>query len=53
MTSQTSIVEKNMKTWQLQEAKAHFSEVVRQANQSGPQQITLHGALQVINPWKD
>lgn len=37
-----------MKTWQLQETKAHFSEVVRQANQSGPQQITLHGEPSVV-----
>lgn len=32
-----------MKTWQLQAAKAKFSEVVKQATESGPQQITLHG----------
>lgn len=32
-----------MQTWQLQYAKAHFSEVVRQATQEGPQEISLHG----------
>jgi len=32
-----------MKTWQLQAAKAKFSEVVKQAAESGPQEITLHG----------
>ena len=32
-----------MKTWQLQTAKAKFSEVVKQAGESGPQDITLHG----------
>lgn len=32
-----------MQTWQLQSAKAHFSEVVRQATQNGPQEISVHG----------
>lgn len=32
-----------MKTWQLQHAKNHLSEVVRIANNEGPQAITLHG----------
>ncbi|MEI8187304.1 MAG: type II toxin-antitoxin system Phd/YefM family antitoxin [Chlorobiaceae bacterium] len=32
-----------MKTWQLQEAKNHLSEVVRKAISDGPQNITLHG----------
>ena len=32
-----------MKTWQLQEAKARFSEVIKAAAQQGPQEITLHG----------
>jgi prevent-host-death family protein len=32
-----------MKTWQVQEAKAQFSEVLRQADQGAPQQITSHG----------
>lgn len=30
-------------TWQLQEAKNRFSEVVRKAVESGPQTITVHG----------
>jgi prevent-host-death family protein len=34
---------KKMKTWQLQHAKNHLSEVVRNANNEGPQAITLHG----------
>ena len=29
--------------WQLQEAKAHLSELVRSVQQNGPQQITVHG----------
>ncbi|NHQ61006.1 type II toxin-antitoxin system Phd/YefM family antitoxin [Chlorobium sp. BLA1] len=32
-----------MKTWQLQQAKNHLSEVVRNALHDGPQTITLHG----------
>lgn len=32
-----------MQTWQLQTAKARFSEVVRQATQEGPQEISVHG----------
>ena len=29
--------------WQLQEAKARLSELVKSAQQKGPQQITVHG----------
>ena len=32
-----------MKTWQLQEAKGKFSEVVKRALSEGPQGITLRG----------
>jgi prevent-host-death family protein len=32
-----------MSSWQLQEAKARLSEVVKKAAQEGPQHITLHG----------
>ena len=32
-----------MKAWQLQEAKARFSELVKRANAEGPQDITVHG----------
>lgn len=28
--------------WQMQEAKARLNEVVRQVEQAGPQDITLH-----------
>ncbi len=33
-----------MSSWQLQDAKARLSEVVKKAVQEGPQRITLHGA---------
>ena len=32
-----------MQTWQMQEAKARLSEVVKQAETVGPQDITVHG----------
>lgn len=32
-----------MQRWQMQTAKARFSELVRHAAQKGPQDITLHG----------
>lgn len=32
-----------MQTWQMQEAKARLSEVVKCAQSEGPQDITLHG----------
>ena len=32
-----------MKTWQLQDAKARFSEVIKKAAKEGPQAITVHG----------
>ena len=41
-TSLTSFLGHTMK-WQLQKAKARFSEVVKQARADGPQEITVHG----------
>ena len=32
-----------MSTWQLQDAKARFSELVKDAESQGPQEITVHG----------
>lgn len=32
-----------MQSWQMQTAKARFSELVKRAAQEGPQDITLHG----------
>ena len=34
--------------WKLQDAKAHFSEVVRQARELGPQRVTVHGKDAVV-----
>ena len=32
-----------MRSWQMQEAKARLSEVVKDAEREGPQEITVHG----------
>jgi prevent-host-death family protein len=34
--------------WRLQDAKARFSEVVREAQRLGPQRITVHGKDAVV-----
>lgn len=40
------VIKKN--TWSLQDAKAHFSEVVRLAETQGPQHVTRHGGEAVV-----
>ncbi len=43
-----------MGTWQLQDAKAHFSEVIESAVKDGPQIITKRGVkTAVIVPFAD
>ena len=37
-----------MRAWQLQEVKARFSEVVKEASLHGPQEITLRGDPVVV-----
>jgi antitoxin Phd len=37
-----------MSTWQLQEAKARLSEVIKKATKEGPQSITVHGQPSVV-----
>lgn len=34
--------------WQVQQAKAHFSEVIERARTEGPQVITRHGAERAV-----
>ncbi|MBB5064622.1 type II toxin-antitoxin system Phd/YefM family antitoxin [Granulicella mallensis] len=45
-----------MASWQLQEAKAKFSEVIDTAEKKGPQIVTRHGVetavIVPINQWK-
>lgn len=36
------------RVWQLQDAKARFSELVRRACDAGPQRITVHGKDAVV-----
>lgn len=37
-----------MHTWQLQEAKAHLSEVIRRSLQEGPQMLTVRGKEEAV-----
>lgn len=37
-----------MAVWQIQEAKARFSEVIARARREGPQTITRHGAERAV-----
>lgn len=37
-----------MQSWQLQEAKAKFSELIRKATFEGPQEVTVRGHEQVV-----
>ncbi len=37
-----------MKTWQLQEAKARFSRLVKEADTQGPQEVTVRGESAVV-----
>lgn len=37
-----------MRRWQLQEAKARFSELVRSSQQEGPQEISVRGEPAVV-----
>jgi prevent-host-death family protein len=34
--------------WRLQDAKAHFSELVRRVHSDGPQHVTVHGRDEVV-----
>ena len=34
--------------WKLQEAKAHFSDLVRRAREEGPQRVTVYGEDAVV-----
>jgi antitoxin Phd len=48
MTSQTSMRRTIKRAWQLQEAKAKFSELFRRARAEGPQYVTKSGREQVV-----
>ncbi len=37
-----------MTAWQIQQAKAHLSEVIERARREGPQTLTRHGAERAV-----
>jgi prevent-host-death family protein len=39
---------RSLPAWKLQDAKAHFSQVVREAREQGPQRVTLRGKDAVV-----
>jgi antitoxin Phd len=41
-------IRRPLPAWKLQDAKAHFSRVVREAIEYGPQRVTLHGKDAVV-----
>src|SRR5271157_1168432 len=48
VTGSAKTTRRPLKAWKLQDAKAHFSQVVREAQQQGPQRVTLHGKDAVV-----
>src|SRR5215469_1496881 len=42
------LASQTLPAWKLQDAKAHFSRVVREALELGPQRVTLHGKDAVV-----
>jgi len=48
VTRSAKTTSRPLKAWKLQDAKAHFSQVVREAQQQGPQRVTLHGKDAVV-----
>jgi len=44
----TQAAYRSLPAWKLQDAKAHFSRVVREALEHGPQRVTLHGRDAVV-----
>jgi antitoxin Phd len=44
----TNIDRSSLRAWKLQDAKAHFSQLVREAREEGPQRVTVHGKDAVV-----
>ena len=44
----TNVAYHALPAWKLQDAKARFSQVVREALEHGPQRVTLHGKDAVV-----
>jgi prevent-host-death family protein len=47
-TTKTQATTKTPTTWTVAQAKSHFSELMEQAESSGPQSITRHGKAAVV-----
>lgn len=47
-TAGAAVGKASLQEWQLQEAKARFSEVFRLARERGPQRVTKHGREAVV-----
>jgi prevent-host-death family protein len=43
-----TVAARSLPAWKLQDAKARFSQVVRQARTQGPQRVTVHGTDAVV-----
>ncbi len=48
LTQKTPVPPRRYADWKLQDAKAHFSEVVRRARAEGPQTVTVRGRDAVV-----
>lgn len=48
MPTSSSRAPRRSAQWQLQEAKAKFSELIRRAQNEGPQHVTIHGREGVV-----
>src|SRR3974377_2291517 len=46
--SSVKAAHRSLPAWQLPDAKAHFSQVVREAREHGPQRVTVHGKDAVV-----
>src|SRR5215470_20413590 len=44
----TKVAFSTPRAWKLQDAKAHFSQLVREAREQGPQRVTVHGRDAVV-----
>jgi antitoxin Phd len=44
----SKVVSRPLPAWKLRDAKAHFSQVVQEAIEQGPQRVTLHGKDAVV-----
>jgi prevent-host-death family protein len=48
MACEKSRIMRTYRSWRLEDAKSHFSEVVRRARNEGPQRVTVRGKDSVV-----